>query len=339
MQKALFLVLLFIVSVARATTSDWVTESKKIYTASECRKHQKMEAVFFKKKVPVFTQLIFSWNVVRPTKGFFSFYVRVFNKQTQQWDSWHHMLDWGQGVQKSFFSRGSFSVYNYARLELEHTKADAFEIKVTATHKKLLHQIKGLFVVTSDFTQFKREPYAQRGQGLASCRVKGVIPKSQIMIDHPRANALCSPTSVSMLVAYFSGKSLDLLETARMVYDEGLDVFGNWGFNMAYAYNATPSNLFFYTTRLHSFADLHALLAQNIPVAVSVRGAIKGAKKEYNNGHLMVVMGYNAPSKKVLCCDPAFDSDDQVYQEYDLHEFIVAWERSRRLTYKPQVVV
>ena len=53
----------------------------------------------------------------------------------------------------------------------------------------------------------------------------------------------------------------------------------------------------------------------------------------------MVIVGYDADHQKVMCYDPAFDTDDQVSRMYDLHDFIVAWERSRRLTYKPQVLV
>ena len=159
------------------------------------------------------------------------------------------------------------------------------------------------------------------------------------MVDHPRNNGLCSPTSMSMVVETLTQRKVEPLLFSKYVYDEGLDVFGNWSFNMAHAFERSHKQALFYTTRLGSFAELHSLLKKDIPVAVSVRGAITGARKEYRNGHLLVVVGFDADTKKVICHDPAFDTHDQVNQKYDLHDFIVAWERSRRLTYKPEVLM
>ena len=51
------------------------------------------------------------------------------------------------------------------------------------------------------------------------------------------------------------------------------------------------------------------------------------------------MVGWDAKKREVICHDPAFDTVDQVYTRYDIHEFIVAWERSRRLTYKTQLFV
>lgn len=334
--------ILFLFSVMTIHAQEpWAHTYKHIYNDQQMQANKKRDTLQIARYNAVpFTQLVFSWNAHRPERGAFTFYVRVKDKATQTWDAWHKMFEWGSDKQKSNFSRGKYSVYNYARLEMEKDrKSDAFQIKIVREGKKAsLSYIKGVMVTAADFTRFAIEPYNERGKNLDSCRVTHVPKKSQIMIDHPRANALCSPTSVSMLVGALLRKQVDSLLFSNYVYDEGLDVFGNWGFNMAHAFEKSHKQALFYTTRLSSFTELHALLKQNIPVAVSVRGKIPGAKKEYRQGHLMVVVGYDAKTKKVLCHDPAFDTHVEVERSYDLQHFIVAWERSHRLTYKPEVL-
>ena len=319
----------------------WAHAYKHIYSADQMRanKHEDELKISNYDAMP-FTQLVFSWNAHRPKQGMFTFYVRVKDQKTDTWDTWHKMVEWGSNKQKSNFSRGQHSVFNYARLEMEkNKKGTAFQVKVMRDGKKAsLSSLKAVMITAADFTRFKIEPYNERGRNLDSCRVADVPKKSQIMIDHPRANALCSPTSVSMVVEALTRRKVEPLLFSNYVYDEGLDVFGNWGFNMAHAFEKSHKRALFYTARLNSFTELHALLKQNIPVAVSVRGKIPSAKKEYKNGHLLVVVGFDAKEKKVLCYDPAFNTNAEVDRRYDLHHFIVAWELSHRLTYKPEVL-
>lgn len=334
-------ILLFLSVVSLRAEEPWARTYKHIYSDKEMHSNKyKDELKISHYDATPFTQLVFSWNAHRPKQGTFTFYVRVKDHATGAWDQWHKMVEWGNDVQKSHFSRGNHSTFKYARLEMDNNKkGSAFQVKVARNGKKApLSYVKGVMVTAADFTRFKIEPYNERGKNLDSCRVSDVPKKSQIVIDHPRANALCSPTSVSMVVEALTGKKMDPLLFANYVYDEGLDVFGNWGFNMAHAFEEGQNQTVFYTTRLNSFTDLHVLLKKNIPVAVSVRGNIPGGKKEYKQGHLLVVVGFDAKTKKVLCYDPAFNTNAEVDKQYDLQHFIVAWEKSHRLTYKPEVL-
>lgn len=284
------------------------------------------------RKMP-FTQLIISWNAQRPTQGHFLFKVRVRDLNTKKWDIWHDVAIWGK-EQKSFFSRGSLSVFNYSRLEMEGGReGDAFEIVVYPQNGASLSQLKGIFVAASHVDQFKQEAHLEAIKGLRSCSVQNLALKSQMEIDHPQANSLCSPTSVSIVVQMLVDAFIDPLTTAHGVYDAGLNIFGNWAFNMAHAFDLVGGKFLFYAMRPSSFREVYECLQKNIPVAVSIRGEIKGGKKPYNNGHLLVVTGWDAQNKKVICCDPAFDTADQVKREYEIAHFLSAWERSRRLTY------
>ena len=136
-----------------------------------------------------------------------------------------------------------------------------------------------------------------------------------------------------MLHDYLTCQTNDPLNFADKSYDNGLRVYGSWPFNMAHAYELGDGRHFFYTARLQSFKSLHDVLKQKIPVPVSVRGAIIGAPKEYNNGHLLLVVGYNAHTHCVVCHDPAAPSDTETLKEYPIDSFIKAWDRSRRLAY------
>ena len=318
----------------------WTRVYKQSFTPHEMRRNGKKEAVlFYQTKLPIFNQLIFSWNAMRPKKGLFTFYAQVRDAKTGRWYNYHKMIEWGKGVQKSFFNRTDGSLFCYARLEVEtQHKADGFRIKAVASNANDLKLLQSLIASVSNFDKFKPERYSERGKGLKTYVLTGVPKASQFLVNHPRADALCSPTSLSMMIGSLKGKTIDPLICANLVYDEGLDVFGNWGFNMAHAYEHCGHKVQFYATRLSSFAALHKLLHQKIPVAVSVRGPLKNAPKPYDQGHLLVVIGWDAEKKKVLCHDPAFDEHGRVYMEYDIHEFVIAWERSRRLTYKPHLI-
>ncbi len=283
-----------------------------------------------------FTQLILTWNALRPEKGTFIFKVSVKNAQTNKWDTLHNVALWGK-EQKSFFSKGVCSTFHYSRLEMEkNLLANGFEIHVEGDSDALINNLKALFVSICNQHEFISEPYELRAKGLSSCKVKRAVKKSQMMINHSRSNALCSPTSISMLVQTLQKKHVDPLKTAQYVYDPSLDIFGNWPFNMAHAFELASKRLFFYVMRPSSFKEIYERLKNNIPVAVSIRGPIRGGYTPYKNGHLLVVVGWDALNKKVICHDPASNEFEGVKVAYDLHDFIVAWERSRRLTYMPE---
>ncbi|MBC9823585.1 C39 family peptidase [Terrabacter sp. MAHUQ-38] len=152
--------------------------------------------------------------------------------------------------------------------------------------------------------------------------------------------AWCSPTSTSMVVAYWgAGPTADETAwvdpavdaqvdfTARNVFDYTYDGAGNWPFNTAYA--ATRGDLRGFVTRLRSLTEAEAFIAAGIPLVVSVsfkKGELTGAGYG-TNGHLMVVVGFTE-SGDVVCNDPAshlLASDEQVRVTYLREEFENVW--------------
>jgi hypothetical protein len=298
------------------------------------------ETIITKQDIAEFTQLIFSWNAVRPCKGYYSFYVQVRDAKTKTWGSWHKMIDWGAAIQKSYFTKSDgYAQYFHVRLETDaFRKADAFKIKLQAHDGANLSLVHRFTVNVSDFTKFISEQ-AKDLTYLSSIYVPNVPQKSQMVLDHPRSHELCSPTSSSMMTSYLCDCHVDPIDFAQKVFDSGLNAYGSWPFNTAHAYERCSGAAFFSTVRFNSFADLHAFLKRGVPVVVSVRGYLQGAPKSYPKGHLLVVVGYDAKKREVLCHDPAFTADEKTQVRYSLESFLAAWERSRRLAYVAECVL
>lgn len=290
--------------------------------------------LFSRLDVPLFSQLIFSWNAHRPVKGYFSFWVQTRNAHTKKWGKWHRMMDWGANVQKSYMSDGDgHTKYVHVRLEHErHTRSDAFRIKLCAHAGADLSTVQTVAVALADYDQFEPEKIRAIKQ-LRSVYVPGVPKISQMKLDHPDYKRLCSPTSCWMLTRYLSGHAVSPEVFADNVFDEGLEVFGSWPFNIAHSFEQGGGNNCFFIKRLHNFAELHRQLCRGLPVVVSVRGMIHGAPKAYDNGHLLVVVGWDNKRNVVICHDPALSEQKKVLKRYPIESFIRAWERSYRLVY------
>jgi hypothetical protein len=306
---------------------------KKIPINDSAQLTNKTEITFSKIDVPSFNQLIFSWNALRPKKGYFTFYVKVRDSTTKTWGKWYKMFDWGKGIQQSYseVSKNDTS-YIYVRLEMLAGKfADGFKLKVEPKLNSDLSGLRMLGVSISDFSKFDIEK-AKDLLNLESVEIKNVPKKSQMVLDHAHNIRMCSPTSTSMMVGHLSNAHVDTLAFAKSVYDKGLDSYGSWPFNTAAAFELCPS-YYFRVVRLNSSVDLEANLLMGYTVVVSVRGKINGAPKDYNHGHLILVKGFDKNNQEVIVHDPAFSSDPKVRVQYDILSFIRAWERSHRLAY------
>jgi hypothetical protein len=243
------------------------------------------------------------------------------------------MFEWGHNVQKSFLEEGSQASYLHVRLEMRNnTKADAFRIKIISTEGADFSLIKALAVNTADLTLFEEEPTTTY-QTLPSCVIKNVPRISQKILNHEKADVICSPTSTTMLTSFLMRTSIDPVTFADNVLDSGLNIYGSWPFNIAHAFEVCQGKFFFSTRRLHSFLNLYEHLGKGIPVVVSVRGYLPGAAKVMPHGHLLVVVGWDQATKSVICNDPAFESHKNTRKKYRLEDFLRAWERSKRLAY------
>lgn len=314
----------------------WSSLYTRTFSASEIEGNKsKAQLYFSKEEVPLYSQLIFSWNAFRPKKGYFSFYVSAKDAQSGEWGTWHRMTDWGAKIQRSYLSKpDAFSHYDFVRLEVDNQSlADGFRIKIVANDGARLDEVQSMAVSIANFNEFKAESIDQEIDRLPSTYIKNVPMIAQFALDHPNNDSICSPTSCSMLTGYLLQSPVDPINFAEKAYDQGLQVFGSWPFNMAYAFEVCNGSHKFYTARLRGFKSIHQRLGAGIPVVVSVRGPLEGAVLPYKSGHLLVVVGYDGKKHEVIAHDPAFKTDRETLRRYPLKSFLVAWERSRRLAY------
>lgn len=316
--------------------AQWAHLFHKKITKDESIRAAKQNCFYFtKNEVAPFTQLLLSWNAVRPEKGKFTFFVQAKDAKKNRWGSWHRMIEWGNSVQRSYATQSDgFSKYLHVRLETEGLhKAQAFRIKVTAQEGASISLLKSIAVTTADMQAFQPEQIAHNLTGLGSVFVPGVAKISQHALAHVDNHRICSPVSCTILSEFFTRNKTNPLLFAHNSYDKGLNTYGSWPFNMAHSFEQANGKAWFFNTRLNSFKELHTQLRRGIPAIVSVRGVLKQAPQPYPNGHLLTVVGYDARLKEVLCHDSAKMGHENVEQRYSLTDFIRAWEASRRLTY------
>ncbi len=159
-----------------------------------------------------------------------------------------------------------------------------------------------------------------------------VTERSQMV--YPDGKELCSPTTVSMLMAYWAQKlkrpELDrgVPNVAKEVYDPNWPGTGNWPFNTAYA--GSFPGMRAYVTRFSDVSELEDWIARGIPVGVSVSYDLLRGKAEAGNGHLIVCVGFTKEGD-VIVNDPGTTLN--VRKTFPRKNLIAAWAYSHNTVY------
>ena len=114
----------------------------------------------------------------------------------------------------------------------------------------------------------------------------------------------CSPTTTSMLLAFWSEKlnrpelNFEVPDVARSIHDTTWKGTGNWAFNMAFA-GAQPG-MRGYVTRFNDVRELEAWIASGHPVGVSLcSNRLRGVTNS-PSGHLVVCVGFDQNGDVIL---------------------------------------
>jgi hypothetical protein len=284
-----------------------------------------------KPSLPPFDELLLSWNAQRPSCGHYVILVSVYSSD---WSPWLLYAVWGNLYQYSFHDHalaGSVQSFQDQVQVLKGQPATGFRLRIEARQGASLALFHTLHTCTSHVASFKCSSYPTPSFSSIQLSVPGV---SQLCLNHPRATSFCSPTSTTAAIRYLLAHDrLNPLSFTEKVYDAGFDIYGNWSFNVAQAFVELGSTRPCFYARLAGFDSLFSYLQQGLPVIVSVKGQLTGSLMSYTNGHLLVVRGYEASTRRVLCMDPAFPTDEQTHQAYDLDEFMQAWGQRYYLAY------
>lgn len=149
----------------------------------------------------------------------------------------------------------------------------------------------------------------------------------------------CSPTSLSMVLAYWSDKlhrpelNHTVPEVAAAINDEVMDGTGNWPFNTAYAGEFPGMRA--YVTRLDDITELEDWIAAGIPPIVSVSSYLTNDRHAGpDNGHLIVCVGFTE-NGDIVTNDPGVSVKRNVRARriYPRERFIAAWKKSKNAVY------
>jgi hypothetical protein len=154
------------------------------------------------------------------------------------------------------------------------------------------------------------------------------VPECSQMVYRDGGEVWCSPTSVSMVMAYWDTEQLSCEARVRAavsgVHDRIYRGHGNWPFNAAYA---ATQGLEAYVTRFTSMAEAEEWIAAGVPVVFSFgwgRRQLTGAPLSTSSGHLAVLVGFDASGNPIVN-DPAAPSNEAVQRTYRRAELERLW--------------
>jgi hypothetical protein len=162
-----------------------------------------------------------------------------------------------------------------------------------------------------------------------------IIPVPQrTQMAYSNGGALCSPTTVSMVMAYWARQlrrpelDHDVPAIAQAVYDAKWPGTGNWPFNTAYA--GSFRGIRAYVTRLSDLSEVEDWVAAGVPVVLSVCADRLHHRGPGPNGHLVVCVGFTDTGDPVVN-DPGVSSN--IRRVYPRKDLIYAWANSRNAVY------
>ena len=302
-----------------------------------------------------FSELVASWIADTPAGTFVRVYMTA-RRGDGTFTNWYTMGIWasgdgdidrrsvgGQGDADGFIAIDTFfakdhPMYAY-QLRLELYRASGTSATPT---------VRRIGAVASDPVNTK--PYLPSATTMTRTTILAVPQYSQEIHsgEYPQfdggGEAWCSPTSTSMVVAYWgTGPSASdyayvasdypaaqdpwVDYAARGTFDYHYNGAGNWPFNVAYA---GRFGLDGEVTQLHSLAEAEQFIKAGVPLVASIAfssNKLDGFLFKSTAGHLLVIVGFTASGDPVVN-DPAATSDATVQRTYDRTQFERNWMTS-----------
>jgi hypothetical protein len=250
-----------------------------------------------------FTELLPSWNVAAPAETGLRMAVRVRRAGTEAWRPWMDMGAWGKTpAERERVSACREGVVDMDYLALDQP-ADAYQVRVNlfsfTMDPAVTPVVRRIAVCYSGVTGEKREAIPVEGWA------RDLAVPFRTQKDAPRAlsGEICSPTSVTMVMAY-CGVDRPVVENALAIWDNEHAMFGNWGRAVA---RAGELGLDGWLTRFRSWDQVKQQIAAGQPVVASIRfkkGTFPSAVLPSTSGHLIVIRGFTAGGD-VIVNDPA----------------------------------
>lgn len=277
-----------------------------------------------------FAEAIVSWNADTPTGTWTETQMRV--QIGTRWSKWYNLGVWaadsstverhsvnGQGDTDATVAVDTLVVRS-------KTLPRAFQVKARLfSANSAVPTLRNLSVA---YSTAPSKPSTLKGGDASLWNRTLAVPQCSQMVYPDGGEVWCSPTSTSMVLAYWQQATGPCEPRVRAavdgVYDWLYDGHGNWPFNTAYA---ASQNLEGYVARFTSFAQAERWIAAGVPVIFSFgwqKGDLTGAAISSSGGHLAVLVGFDAAGNPVVN-DPAAASDGEVLRTYQRAELESLW--------------
>jgi hypothetical protein len=277
-------------------------------------------------------ELIASWNAELKPDAYLKVEVRAIH--TNRMTKWFTLGSWSvdpsqhprQSIKKQKDADGDVDTDTLILREPSERLQVRLTLGATSSRKPRL-KFLGLSLLNSKFTAVTLPPNQSAwGKSL------DVVERSQMA--YPNGDVLCSPTTTSMLLSYWSqrlnrpGLDEGVPEVVKGVYDPAWGGTGNWVFNTAYAGSFRWMRA--YTTRLSDVSELEGFITRGIPVGLSVcYNRLRGKGRE-PSGHLVVLVGFTKTGDAIIN-DPG--TSRNVRKTFPRANLIDAWAYSKNAVY------
>ena len=226
----------------------------------------------------------------------------------------------------------AFQVAGWERL-LDQFNSEAYQYRLTLSTKKRSGspEVRAVYVTASN--SYRHGDFLGVSSSSQLLGKDLPVPQRSQMIYPNGGEVWCSPTSLSMVMAYWSSKTgnRNLNKAVPTVADGTYDYVyrgnGNWPFNTAYA---STFGLKASINRFSSLGQVERWISKGVPVIVNLSwgsGQLDGAPIPASNGHLLVIRGFHSDGERIIVNDPAADGNSGVKRLYDRQQFAAAWFR------------
>jgi hypothetical protein len=279
-----------------------------------------------------FTDAIASWNATTPDGSWLESQIRV--RFGTRWSRWYSLGVWvkdeGAVQRHSVDDKGDADArVSTDTLTVTNTMdpADGYQLKLRlfSATGQVVPSVRLAAVAVS--TKPEVPATFVPGNPAAWARTLGV-PECSQMVYPDGGNVWCSPTSTSMVMAFWqqdkSACEPRVRAAVRGTADWLYDGYGNWPFNTAYA---AEHGFEGWVGRFSSLAEAERWIQAGVPLVLSYgwkEGELTGAPIPKSGGHLTVLVGFDDKGNPVIN-DPAASSDDAVQRTYPRAQIEKLW--------------
>ncbi len=279
-----------------------------------------------------FNEVLVSWNLNLPSNVSYAVDVAVGTRFDDSWSPWMLIDQLGPNLvdekPNKQFDGGKVDVDYF----VSEQRFDRLRVRLRLlgqVKQSISYKMERMNVTLSDTTRradsWQPElPSVSEPSRDAYTRRLPVPHRSQYTGRSELRGRICSPTSLSMVLAYH-GIDKPTATVVEACLDPVHDIYGNWPRNIAAAFQLGAPG---YLTRINDWAVVQQHIAAGRPVIASIRfdrpELIKAAPYKMTNGHLIVICGFDEDGN-VFVNDSAVASEEEGRRTYDRAQLEAAW--------------